>query len=251
VWPDPDGALAELLGGDPRATLDGARAGTPAPPAWLQAWRRPDELAGAVIDDTLRMSEPLVARALVATLPAAACLVVASSMPIRDVETFAPARDDGGPRVLANRGANGIDGTVATALGVAASGAPTVLLTGDVALVHDLGGLASAVRAELPLAVVCLDNGGGGIFDFLPVAEARDAFEEHVATPPRLDLPAVAAGLGLRVARPTSPAAVGRAIGRAWHHGRPTLIHVPTDRRANVGVHREIWERVAVTIRTK
>jgi 2-succinyl-5-enolpyruvyl-6-hydroxy-3-cyclohexene-1-carboxylate synthase len=250
VWHDPDGVLATLLGGDPRATLDGARALTPAPPAWLRAWRQPDERAGAVIDSTLCMGEPLVARALVARLPPAACLVVASSMPVRDVETFAPVRDDGGPRVLANRGANGIDGTVATALGVAASGAPTVLLIGDVALVHDLGGLASAVRLDLPLAVVCLDNDGGGIFEFLPVAEARDAFEEHVATPPGLDLPAVAAGLGLRIARPTSPEAVGRAIGRTWHRGRPALIHVPTDRRTNVVAHREMWDRIAVTIRT-
>ena len=92
------------------------------------------------------ISEPLIARRLGDWLPAEATLVVASSMPIRDVEVFIAAGDDL-PRVLANRGANGIDGTVSTALGVAAAGSgPTVLLIGDVALAHDVGGLLAARR---------------------------------------------------------------------------------------------------------
>jgi 2-succinyl-5-enolpyruvyl-6-hydroxy-3-cyclohexene-1-carboxylate synthase len=162
-------------------------------------------------------------------------------MPVRDVETFAPARDDGGPRVLANRGANGIDGTVSTALGVAAAGAPTTLLIGDVALAYDLSALVSLRRLGIELRIVVLDNDGGGIFEFLPVAAARDAFEEHVATPPGLDLPALAAAFGLPYVEARSPADVLA----------PGLVHVRTDRGANVSLHREIWERVAVTIGTK
>jgi 2-succinyl-5-enolpyruvyl-6-hydroxy-3-cyclohexene-1-carboxylate synthase len=165
-------------------------------------------------------------------------------MPIRDVETFAPARDDA-PRVLANRGANGIDGTIATALGVAASGAPTAVLLGDVATAHDLGALAAAPRLGLALAVVCLDNGGGGIFDFLPVSGIeREIYERHVATPPGLDLPAVARSLGLEVAGGD----VVAAVQRAWHHGRPAFIHVPGDRAENVALHRRVWEAVAATV---
>ena len=182
-----------------------------------------------------------MARELVRALPADATLVVASSMPVRDVETFAPARDDGGPRVLANRGANGIDGTVSTALGAAAAGTRTVLLTGDVALAYDLSGLLATRRVEADLSIVVVDNDGGGIFEFLPVARARDAFEEHVATPPGLDLPAIAQAMGL----PYTLASVAADLLR------PGIVHVRTDRRANVELHREIWNKVAVTIRTK
>ena len=131
-------------------------------------------------------------------------------MPVRDVETFFPARD-APPRVLSNRGANGIDGTVSTAFGVAAAGpGPTVLLTGDVALAHDIGGLLAARRLGLPLVIVLLNNDGGGIFHFLPVEREGADFEEHVATPHGLDFAHAAAlyGLGhVRVARPRARSA--------------------------------------------
>ena len=106
-------------------------------------------------------------------------MFVASSMPIRDLESFAAASANG-PRILSNRGANGIDGTVSSAFGVAATGAPAVLLIGDVALAHDIGGLLAASRLGLALTIVLLNNDGGGIFHFLPVAGEADAFEEHV-----------------------------------------------------------------------
>ena len=118
-------------------------------------------------------------------------------MPIRDVESFWPARADG-PRVLSNRGANGIDGTVSSAFGAAAAEpGPVVLLIGDVALAHDIGGLLAASRLGLKLTIVLLDNGGGGIFDFLPVAGERDIFEHHVATPTGLDFSRAAGLYGL------------------------------------------------------
>ena len=148
-------------------------------------------------------------------LPEEATLFVASSMPVRDIETFWPVREDP-PRVLCNRGANGIDGTVSSAFGAAAAGAgPVVLLIGDVALAHDIGGLLAAKRLGLKLTIVLLDNDGGGIFDFLPISrtamarasnrdpraggdprtedgeDARDGGEDvytrHVATPTGLD----------------------------------------------------------------
>jgi 2-succinyl-5-enolpyruvyl-6-hydroxy-3-cyclohexene-1-carboxylate synthase len=159
---------------------------------------------------------------------------------VRDVETFAAARDDGGPRVLANRGATGIDGTIATALGAALAG-PATVLTGDVALAYDLSGLLAARRGAAELRIVVVDNDGGGIFEFLPVAAARDAFEEHVATPPGLDVPALAAALGLPYTAASAPQDLLA----------PGLVHVRTERRANVDLHRAIWEHVAVTIRTK
>ena len=234
-----------MLEGDPRATLEALEPPS-APPAWLAGWRDADARAAEAID-RLATGEPAVARALVRDLPAGAVLVVGSSMPVRDVETFAPARDDGGPRVLANRGANGIDGTIATALGVAASGAPTAVLLGDVALVHDLGALAAAARDAPSLAIVCVDNAGGGIFDFLPVSGVEAAvYERHVATPPGLDLPAVARALGLAVHE--DPPDVPLAVERAWRDGGPALIHVRTERAANVALHRRIWHEVAAAL---
>ena len=141
---------------------------------WLDDWRAADRAASGAIASVVGpagLNEPRVAAELGALLPASATLVVASSMPIRDVETFFPARPD--PfRVLSNRGANGIDGTVSTAFGVAlASRGPTVLLIGDVALAHDVGGLLAASRVPgARVVIVLIDNDGGGIFNFLPVA---------------------------------------------------------------------------------
>ena len=138
-----------------------------------------------------------------------------------------PARDDA-PRVLSNRGANGIDGTVSTRVRrrAAAGDGPVVLLIGDVALAHDIGGLLAARRLGLPLTIVLLNNDGGGIFHFLPVAGETDAFEEHVATPHGLDFERAAAlyGCELRAARRRSATlrdgARALAAGAAHHDHR-------------------------------
>src|SRR5262249_57154737 len=143
---------------------------------WLAQWRSADERAaeamlGALGEEPL--SEPAVAAELGVLLPDVATLFVASSMPVRDIATTWPIRPDP-PRVLCNRGANGIDGSVSAAYGAAASETgPVVLLAGDVALAHDVGGLLAAQRHRLKATIVLLDNGGGGIFDFLPGARAQ------------------------------------------------------------------------------
>jgi 2-succinyl-5-enolpyruvyl-6-hydroxy-3-cyclohexene-1-carboxylate synthase len=166
-------------------------------------------------------------------------------MPVRDVETFFPARA-APPRVLANRGANGIDGTVATAFGVAAvAPGPVVLLTGDVALAHDVGGLLAAGRPGVaPVTIVLVDNDGGGIFAFLPVADAGTGYEEHVATPHGLEFGHAAALYGLEHVRVADPERFREALDAALRSGGSTLIHVRTDRAENVALHRAVWEAV-------
>jgi 2-succinyl-5-enolpyruvyl-6-hydroxy-3-cyclohexene-1-carboxylate synthase len=279
AWQDPAGAAAVMLGADPRAALEALPAGR-SDQKWLERWTTPDRAAAAAIARVLdeprgageldeaggagepdeaggagepgqerpwreaALSEPLVAAELGARLPADATLVVASSMPIRDVETFFPARPDP-PRVLSNRGANGIDGTVSTAFGVAAAGGPVVLLIGDVALAHDVGGLLAARRLGLPLTIVLLDNGGGGIFDFLPVASEGEDFERHVATPHGLDFAHAAALYGLAY----EPVATVAELRAALAAGGATLIHVRTDRAENVALHRRLWDAVSRTAR--
>jgi 2-succinyl-5-enolpyruvyl-6-hydroxy-3-cyclohexene-1-carboxylate synthase len=241
VWHDPDASLHAVLAADPAATLDAVA--VDGDRAWLEAWRAADAAAGTAIDEALGdvLGEPRVARELCALLPHDATLFVASSMPVRDVETFMAARADP-PRVLAHRGANGIDGTVSAAFGAAAaSDGPVALLIGDVALAHDLGGLLAAKRLGLALTIVLVDNEGGGIFEFLPVAGAVDAFEEHVATPTGLDAERVAGLFGLTYVAPADTASFADAVRNA---SGATLIHVRTDRKRNVAEHRAVWEAV-------
>jgi len=253
---DPAAAVGLLLAADPRAALERLDPG-PRDPAWLETWRRADRAAAeglaAALDEQPGLSEPRVAAELGARLPAGSTLFAAASMPVRDVESFFGARPDGDPppRVLANRGANGIDGTTSTAFGVAAaSSGPVALLTGDVALLHDLGGLLAARRLRAALAIVLLDNDGGGIFHFLPVSRAGAAFEEHVATPHGIDFAQVAALFGCAYERPADPPAFAAALAGALQAGGTTLIHVRTNRAANVGHHRDAWAAVARHLRT-
>ncbi len=216
-------------------------------PGWLDSWRVPDAAAAAAIDETLgnELTEPLVARRLGEWLAPNATLFVASSMPVRDVEEFTAVRD-APPRVLSNRGANGIDGTVSSAFGAAsASDGPVVLLIGDVALAHDIGGLLAARRLEVPLTIVLLNNDGGGIFHFLPVASQQDAFESHIATPHELDFERAAGLYGCRYEAPLDVPGLRAGLDRAIESGRVTILEVRTDREANLGLHRRIADAVS------
>jgi 2-succinyl-5-enolpyruvyl-6-hydroxy-3-cyclohexene-1-carboxylate synthase len=151
--------------------------------------------------------------------------------------------------VLANRGANGIDGTVSTAFGCAASGdGPAVLLIGDIALIHDIGGLLAAARHGLKLTIVLLHNDGGGIFDFLPASREGAEYVEHVATPHGLDFAHAAAlfGLGYELAETVED--FRAALGRALAAERTSIVAVRTDRAANVALHGAVWDEVARAI---
>jgi 2-succinyl-5-enolpyruvyl-6-hydroxy-3-cyclohexene-1-carboxylate synthase len=214
------------------------------PPEWLVSWRSADNAVASAISATLggELSEPLVARSLGEWLGRDATLFVASSMPIRDVEEFVPARDEA-PRILSNRGANGIDGTVSAAFGAAAAdGGPVVLLIGDVALAHDIGGLLAARRLGLALTIVLLNNDGGGIFHFLPVSGETDAFEEHVATPHGLDFAHAAELYRCDYTRPQSLTELRVAVETSMTADATTIVEVRTDRVENLALHRRVAE---------
>jgi 2-succinyl-5-enolpyruvyl-6-hydroxy-3-cyclohexene-1-carboxylate synthase len=248
AWQDPAGVVGTVIAADPRELVDGlAKKVSRRLSTWLDDWIAADRAASGAIASVVGpsgLSEPRVAAELGASLPSGATLVVASSMPIRDVETFFPARPD--PfRVLSNRGANGIDGTVSTAFGVAlASSGPVVLLTGDVALAHDIGGLLAASRVGARMTIVLIDNDGGGIFNFLPVSGAGPEFEPHVATPHGLDFAHAAALYGLGWERAADVETFRGALGRALVAERSTIVCVRTDRAENVELHRRVWESV-------
>jgi 2-succinyl-5-enolpyruvyl-6-hydroxy-3-cyclohexene-1-carboxylate synthase len=203
-----------------------------------------DQLAQDAIDAALAdhpLAEPAVARHLTRTLPPGAALVTSSSMPVRDVEWFGTARAD--VRHLANRGANGIDGVVSTAVGVAAAGVRTTLLIGDVAFLHDSNGLLGLPDRGLDLTIVVLDNDGGGIFSFLPQRQQLEPerFERLFGTPHGLDLVALARAHGVE-AEPV------RSVDQlAWRSGTRVLV-VPGDRDANVALHRRLDEVVTAAL---
>lgn len=258
AWADPDGRLSDVVGdGVVRALLDpfegpaSAPGPAPAPDAWLAAWRAADTSTagaiGAALGDAL--SEPQVAAEVARSTPASGVLVVASSMPVRDVETFAPVRESA-PRVLSNRGANGIDGTLATAFGVAAaSDGPVTVLLGDVAFAYDLSALLCAKRHRIALTIVVLNNGGGGIFEFLPLAGIdRPTFEEHVATDPGLELARAAELYGCEHVAPADLDAFRVALDAARHGSGTTIVEVRTDRGANVALHRTVWAAVTAAL---
>jgi 2-succinyl-5-enolpyruvyl-6-hydroxy-3-cyclohexene-1-carboxylate synthase len=256
AWQDPASILAESLALEPAGALTELTAPQPAADAdWLAGWRAADEQAAEAILGALGpqegLSEPAIAAELGTLLPTTATLFVASSMPVREIETFWPARDDP-PRVLCNRGANGIDGIVSSAFGAAASAdGPVVLLIGDVALAHDIGGLLAAARLELKLTIVLIDNGGGGIFDFLPISHApmaaeRDIYARHIATPTGLHFERAAALYGLTHERVETVPAFRAALERTFSpQVGSAILQVPTDRARNVELHRRIWADVA------
>ncbi len=251
AWNDPTSAADEIVRADPQRLCHALLDALPArvDEGWLRGWLDRTAAAERVIDDQLaaladELFEPRVYRELAAALPAGAIVYVSSSMPVRDLETFFPSSPT--PlRFLANRGANGIDGVVSSAFGAAAShGERTFVLLGDVALYHDMNGLLAAKRLGLEATVVVMDNGGGGIFDFLPIAEHRDGYEELFATPTGLDLERVAGLYGLPFKRVESYGDIPQAIAE------PGLVQVPLDRTRNVELHRELFANVAEAVGT-
>ena len=252
AWQDPAAALSWKVRSDPARTLAAWSPTTPLNPDWLASWRAADDRVSAAIATAVgdELSEPLVAARLSDWLGADTTLFVASSMPIRDVELFFGAHELA-PRVLSNRGANGIDGTVSSAFGAAAAGqGPVVLLIGDVALAHDIGGLLAARRLGLPLTIVLLNNDGGGIFHFLPVASQADVFEQHVATPHGLEFRDAAELYGCRYERPSSVEALQQAIERSIAGESVTIVEVGTDRAQNLALHQRIQAAVLEALPT-
>jgi 2-succinyl-5-enolpyruvyl-6-hydroxy-3-cyclohexene-1-carboxylate synthase len=161
-----------------------------APNGYERLWATHEARARAAMDALLSSEEALVepkaAWLLGRHLPGRTPLSVANSMPIRDLEFVWPANDRA-VRVHFNRGANGIDGTLSTALGIAHGGLPAVLLTGDLALLHDSNGFLIGPRLRGSLTIVLVNNQGGGIFEHLPVAQFEPIFEEFFATPQDID----------------------------------------------------------------
>ena len=253
---DPTHRAAELLRVEPELLCDALavrieRMSRALAPEWLDAFAGAERRARSALARELAADDrplgPRIVAELAEMLPAGATLFVSNSLPIRDVDALFPVSLR--PlRVLCNRGANGIDGIVSTALGAAAGGAaPLVLLTGDLALLHDLGGLLAARRHRIAATLVVLNNDGGGIFSMLPVAGQREAvgFEALFSTPHGLDLAHAARLFGATHVRVTSVEelrlALKHTIGAAGLH----VVETPFDREVDADARRALFARVA------
>lgn len=256
-WHDPDRAVSDLLVADVAATCTelAEQLAVPASSEWAARWADADAVAraaiDAVLDDGDAPSEPRVARDLGALLPDGTTLVVGSSMPIRDLDQMLRPRE--GLRIVANRGASGIDGVVSTALGVAIADAtsegverrPTVALVGDLTVLHDSNGfLLSADLERVDCTFVVVDNDGGGIFSFLPQARFPGSFERVFGTPHGRDLSHLAALHGLGYHRVDAASDLRPTLTATRRRGGIHLVHVRTDRAAN----RQLHERLTRTV---
>ncbi|HMK63035.1 MAG TPA: 2-succinyl-5-enolpyruvyl-6-hydroxy-3-cyclohexene-1-carboxylic-acid synthase [Acidimicrobiales bacterium] len=249
-WSDPQRAAEFVLDVEPEPVLaELADRVANGDESWISAWIHAEDTARQVIDAELdSWPEPFegrVARDVMACLPDDARLVVASSMPVRDLESFARPRR--GVTVLANRGVNGIDGFVSSVLGVAASGAGpvTVALLGDLCLLHDANGLLGARGRGCDAVFVVLDNNGGGIFSFLPQAGLPDHFEELFGTPQGVDIAELGAVYGVPVTDVERADQLVPAVEAAIAAGGVRIVRVRTERSANALRHALVFRAVA------
>jgi 2-succinyl-5-enolpyruvyl-6-hydroxy-3-cyclohexene-1-carboxylate synthase len=250
---DPLGSATVTVDQDPTAFLRNNLTRQPSPTAYVEQWSFLDAVAGAAAALALEglpfPNEPEIARSVMAMAPSGSIIYVASSRPIRDVDAFAITRPD--VSVLANRGVNGIDGTVSSAIGASLSGSPVTLLIGDIAALHDVGALAEAATLGVPLRIIVVNNDGGGIFSFLPQASSGaidpDVFEQHWGTPHGLAIRNIATAMGLPARLVSARDALHTSI-EASIDG-PELLEITTDREANTSHHRAIRDAVADALR--
>jgi 2-succinyl-5-enolpyruvyl-6-hydroxy-3-cyclohexene-1-carboxylate synthase len=224
-------------------------------PCWLAKWQCADRLASEAITSGLtagdELSEGRTLSEIAAALPEAAILVVGNSMPVRDADAFIRG-DRRNIAIVANRGANGIDGVISSALGAAAvASEPTVLVIGDLSFYHDMNGLFAAQQFGITATIVVLNNNGGGIFSFLPQAGLLDeqTFERLFGTPIGLDVQRAAELYGAAYARPATWPAFRDSLARAIGSPQLSIVEVITDRARNVLQHRAISARVSEAMR--
>ena len=245
-------ALVQELGAIAKSTARSAASASARAAALRRRGAAARTAANALLDAS-GLSEPVTAQLVSAFAERPVGLFLASSMPVRDVDTFATPLAVDLPRA-ANRGASGIDGTIASAAGYAAGLAcPVLVLLGDLALIHDLNSLGQLSEAEHALVVVVINNRGGGIFSLLPVAQSADPaiFERYFAAPHQVAFEPVAAAFGLGYAQPRDRSELQRALTAAYataRKGRSSLLEVRTERTANAHLHQQLQRVVEMAI---
>ncbi len=266
-WQEPTQLATEILHVDPVALCEALTVGTdvarpswrhvttdtgPAtsvPTEWLALWKQAEEYTRQALQATLQdftaMFEGRVFTELTHLLPESAMLYTGNSMPVRDLDTFFWGSERS-LRILGNRGANGIDGIISSALGASAiAHGPNVLVLGDLSFFHDMNGLLAAKLHKLNLTIIVINNDGGGIFSFLPQADYPEHFEQLFGTPIGLDFSHAASLYGGHYQHVSDWEQFRGAVQRGMHDGGLHIVEVPTERESNVHMHRQLWQSVA------
>lgn len=253
-WRDPALQASAMISADPAAfcrslqeRLSLGADGTRQRSAWMEAWLDLQRITREVLEGAEAYGELFEGRIfteLQAELPERAILYVGNSMPIRDLDTFFACSGQR-VRIMGNRGANGIDGLVSSALGASCSGQPVVLVIGDLSFYHDMNGLLAAKTYGLDVTVVLVNNDGGGIFSFLSQADLpNQRFEQLFGTPTGLNFEKAAELYGAVYTRIASWEKFREALRRSFAEGGLHVIEVPTDRPSNVVMHRELHRKL-------
>ena len=256
-WEDPTLLAAQMIDADPVRTCEALLEQTvPATSRdWLERWRAVDDVSRtAITAEMATFAEPFEGRVfadLAEILPSDTILWASSSMPVRDLDTFFPASERA-IRFLSNRGANGIDGVISSALGASTvSNGPTVLAIGDIAFYHDMNGLLAAKLHELNATIVLLNNDGGGIFSFLPQAAQPEHFEALFGTPHGLDFRQAAMLYDARYRLADDTVTLRDAVALALFEPGLKIIELRTTRERNVELHARIWRAVSAVLTDK
>ncbi len=260
-WEEPTQLASQLIHTDPAALCQGLLNaleqpdgnGEKQPPvsqAWITMWQDTDKVTRqtiqAAIQDFNELFEGRVFTELANLLPDGTTLYVGNSMPIRDLDTFFGSTGQQ-IHILSNRGANGIDGVVSSALGASARAGqnkPTILVLGDLSFFHDLNGLLAAWLHRLNLTIVLINNDGGGVFSFLPQAAYPEHFEQLFGTPTALDFRLAVQMYGGQYQKVDSWEQFRKLVSRGLDSGGLHVIEIPTERASNVKMHRQLWQAV-------
>ncbi len=250
AWLDPTHAANALVVAEPLRLIRGLLAHLPqsADNSWAMAWQAAEQTARARLDALCAdgIWEAAIAREVLCSLPAGGALHVASSMPIRDLDSFAPPSE---VAIFANRGANGIDGTLACALGGAKGWpGPTAVLLGDLAFLHDVGALQLARQLAISLTVVVVNNGGGGIFEFLPIAQHPQHFERFFYTPQTADIEQLVQAVRANYVRAQTMEQLRAGLEAARCQPGLSVVEAVVERGDNVRRHRAAWAAVHAAI---
>lgn len=261
-WEEPTQLASELIHADPAALCQsllnalkqsgrGREEQALTSQAWITLWQDADRVTRqtihAAIQNYNELFEGRVFSELANLIAGGTTLYVGNSMPVRDLDTFFYYAGEG-IHIMGNRGANGIDGVISSALGASAGAGPnkpTILVLGDLSFLHDLNGLLAARLYKLNLTLVLINNDGGGIFSFLPQAAYPEHFEQLFGVPTGLDFRFAAQMYGGQFQRVESWEQFRKAISRGQDTGGLHVIEVPTDRASNVKMHRQLWEVIA------
>ncbi|WP_099160035.1 2-succinyl-5-enolpyruvyl-6-hydroxy-3-cyclohexene-1-carboxylic-acid synthase [Virgibacillus ndiopensis] len=214
--------------------------------SWLEEWRRMNHVAKKHLlakSEEDKLTEGDAVRSLLEVMPKQSSLYVGNSMAVRDVDTFFMTTSKT-ISLLANRGANGIDGMVSSGVGAAATGEHITLLLGDLSFFHDLNGLLAAKHYNLNITILLINNNGGGIFSFLPQVNYKEHFESLFGTPLDIDFQKAVEMYGGQYSYVKNAIDLQHTLHTNYDKKGLSVIEVKTDRQTNMEWHREKWQAI-------